>query len=217
MSIAKSKLMACLLAFLVLFGVIFTVAPSTAYAAEDRLNYDTTGVLDDLLSSTVDGEKFDLKDYPYDESKDPELISFVEYSYSYRVNKRGNYGLYVYIYTPSGVPFSVTGRGNKIQMAVSYNSAGEPNGYDKFDLQFLSSSQNSDYKNLFYKFKVIDREINGTYFLDRVNSNERRYDISGIELVYQGADNAVEYPVNGSYFSRDMPKASALMRVQIAL
>lgn len=58
-------------------------------------------------------------------------------------------------------------------MAVSYDEDGNPNDYAKFDLQFLSNSEESNYKNLFYKFKVIDREIDGTTFAERVNSNER--------------------------------------------
>ena len=84
-------------------------------------------------------------------------------------------------------------------MASSYGVDGNPNDYVKFDLQFLSKSEDSNYKNLFYKFKVVDREVNGTTFADRVNSNERRYDVSGIELMTYGSNNATEYAVNGTF------------------
>ena len=140
-----------------------------------------------------------MKDYPYDEDSQAQIVNFVEYCYSYKGNMQGNYGLYVYVYNPQGLNISTNSKSNKIQMAVSYDSEGNPNNYAKFDLQFLSKSENSDYKNLFYKFKVVDREINETTFKDRVNSNERRYDVSGIELVTYGASNATEYPVNGTY------------------
>ena len=50
---------------------------------------------------------------------------------------------------------------NKIQMAVSYDADGNPTSYDKFTLEFCNKST-GDFSNLFYKFKVIDREINGT-------------------------------------------------------
>ena len=103
------------------------------------------------------------------------------------------------MYNPQGLNISTNSKSNKIQMAVSYDSEGNPNDYAKFDLLFLSKSEDSNYKNLFYKFKVADREISGTTFKDRVNSNERRYDVSGIELVTYGANNATEYPVNGTY------------------
>lgn len=163
------------------------------------MNFDTTNVLDDLRSSSVGGEPFDLNDYPFDESKDIQIINFVEYCYSYKANMRGNYGLYVYVYNPKGLNLSTNSKSNKIQMAVSYDADGNPNDYAKFDLQFLSKSEESNYKNLFYKFKVIDREIDGTTFAERVNSNERRYDVSGIELTTYGQVNAVDYPCGGSY------------------
>lgn len=194
----KIRLIALFILTAVVFGVSVTATPSMAYAAE-VLNFDTTDVLDDLRSSTDNGEAFDINDYPFDESKDIQVINFVEYCYSYKANMRGNYGLYVYVYNPKGLNLSTSSKNNKVQMAVSYDSEGNPNDYAKFDLRFLSKSEESDYKNLFYKFKIIDREINGTTFAERVNSNERRYDVSGIELMTYGDSNATEYAVNGTY------------------
>ena len=199
MTMARKRLVTCFLVVLVVFGVVFSAAPNTALAAESSLSFDKTSVLDDLTASTVNGQPFDMKDYPYDEDSQAQIINFVEYCYSYKGNMQGNYGLYVYVYNPQGLNLSTNSKGNKIQMAVSYDSEGKPNNYAKFDLLFLSKSEDSNYKNLFYKFKVVDREINGTTFKDRVNSNERRYDVSGIELVTYGANNATEYPVNGTY------------------
>lgn len=194
----KHRLLVLLIAFAMVFGTVFTAVPNTAYAAE-LLSYDSTNVLDDLKSSSVGGETFDLNDYPYDESQEIQVINFVEYCYSFRANMRGNYGLYVYVYNPKGLNLSTNSKSNKIQMAVSYDGENNQTDYVKFDLQFLSKSEETDYKNLFYKFKVIDRKINGTTFAERVDSNERRYDVSGIELMTYGADNATEYPVNGTY------------------
>ena len=194
----KVKALSLLIAIVIVFGVVTTAAPNIAYA-EGTLNFDTTNVLDDLRSSSVGGEPFDLNDYPFDESKDIQIINFVEYCYSYKANMRGNYGLYVYVYNPKGLNLSTSSKSNKIQMASSYDADGNPNDYVKFDLQFLSKSEESNYKNLFYKFKVIDRKIDGTTFAERVNSNERRYDFSGIELLTYGANNATEYAVNGTF------------------
>ena len=112
---------------------------------------------------------------------------------------RNNYGLYVYIYNPQGLNISTTSKSNKIQMAVRYDADGNPSDYAKFDLQFLSKSEESNYKNLFYKFKVVDKTIDGKTFAQRVNSNERRYDVSGVELMTYGQNNATDYPVNGTY------------------
>ena len=195
----RYRLLTCLIALVTVFGAVITAAPSIAYAAETGLSFDGTDVLDDLRSSTAGGQAFDLKDYPYDESKQAQIINFAEYCYSYKANMRGNYGLYVYIYNPQGLNLSTTSKSNKIQMATKYDADGNPTDYAKFDLQFLSKSEESDYKNLFYKFKVMDRAIDGKTFADRVNSNERRYDVSGVELMTYGANNATDYPVNGTY------------------
>lgn len=195
----RYRLLTCLIALVTVFGAVITAAPSIAFAAGTPLSFDSTDVLDDLTSSTDSGQAFDLKDYPYDESKQAQIINFVEYCYSYKANMRNNYGLYVYIYNPQGLNFSTTSKSNKIQMAVKYDADGNPSDYAKFDLQFLSKSEESNYKNLFYKFKVVDKAIDGKTFAQRVNSNERRYDVSGIELMTYGANNATDYPVNGTY------------------
>ena len=102
-----------LIVIVVLFGVVTTAAPNIAYA-EEALNFDTTYVLDDLKSSSDGGEAFDLNDYPFDESKDIQVINFVEYCYSYKANMRGNYGLYVYVYNPKGLNLSTNSKSNKI-------------------------------------------------------------------------------------------------------
>ena len=158
-------------------------------------SFDDTNVLDDLIAS----DTFNIKDYPFRNGVNPQIINFVEYCYSYRKNMQDNYGLYIYIYNPSNIDVDLTSYQNKVQMAVSYNSDGTPDRYEKFRLELCNAVTGGDYKNLFYKFKVVEREINGTYFSDRVNSNERRYDISGIELLTRGEQNATEYHVGGTY------------------
>lgn len=168
----------------------------TAFASGD--SFDAANVLDDLKSSTVNGKPFDIRNYPYNENGALNVLNFVEFGYSYKSNLRKNYALYIYIYNPKGVNISVDNKRNKIQMAVGYNAKNEPTRYEKFNLIFCNKSD-GNYKNLFYKFKVSDRKIDDKTFADRVNSNERRYDISGIELLTYGNPNATEYTVGGSY------------------
>ena len=195
----RNRLVLLLILTVTVVGIVLTAVPSTALAEESEVAFDSTDVLDDLTSSTVNGEKFDLKNYPFDEEKQIQVLSFVEYCYSYRANQRGNYGLYIYVYNPQGLNLDTDNKGNKIQMAVKYDNEGKPADYAKLPLVFCGKSEDADYKNLFYKFKVQDVAIDGKTFEDRVNSNERRYDVSGIELVTYGANNATEYPVNGTY------------------
>ena len=184
---------------MVLFA-LFSASSTVAYAADDGcIGFDNTNVLDDLSSSTANGKAFDIKNYPFNENGEVQIISFIEYCYSYKANLRDHYGLYIYIYNPQGLNLSTDTKQNKIQMAVSYDAEGNPNDYEKFSLEFCSKVESGNYKNLFYKYKVIDREINGTTFDERVNSNERRYDVSGVELTTYGAQNATEYHVGTTY------------------
>ena len=184
---------------MVLFA-LFSASSTVAYAADDGcIGFDNTNVLDDLSSSTANGKAFDIKNYPFNENGEVQIISFIEYCYSYKANLRDHYGLYIYIYNPQGLNLSTDTKQNKIQMAVSYDAEGNPNDYEKFSLEFCSKVESGNYKNLFYKYKVIDREINGTTFDERVNSNERRYDVSGVELTTYGAQNATEYHIGTTY------------------
>ncbi|MDD3831656.1 MAG: hypothetical protein PHW00_03245 [Clostridia bacterium] len=198
--VVKNKLLLCLfLIVLVLCTVVFPVQSTFAYAETSGVSYDETNVLDDLKSSTVNGQAFNVNNYPFNENGTVQVIDFVEYCYSYRANQRANYGLYLYVYNPQGLNLSTDSMRNKVQMAVSYDSEGNATDYVKFDLQFCSKSTDSNYKNLFYKFKVVDKTVNGKTFSERVNSNERRYDVSGVELLTYGANNATDYAVNGTY------------------
>ena len=189
------RVAAVVMVLVTLFGVFST----TAYAAGNGSSFDQTNVLEDLLPATLGGKPFDIRDYPFDENGEVQVISFIEYCYSYKVNQRDNYGLYVYIYNPKGLNLSTDSKRNKIQMATSYNKDGNPDAYEKFSLEFCSKVESGDYKNLFYKYKVIDRKVNGTTFDQRVNSNDRRYDISGIELAVHGSGTVTEYHVGTTY------------------
>lgn len=195
------KVISAVIAILLILCTFATVGlPTVVYAADLTANsFDKTNVLDDLQSS----EQFNILDYPFDDTglfKRASIINFVEYSYSYKASKQGDYGLYIYFYNPQGLTIDTDNRGNKIQLAVQYDVNGNPTDYEKFDLQFCSKSTDPNYFGLFYKFKVVDHEsADGKTILQRVNSNERRYDISGVELATEGSVNATEYKIGGTY------------------
>lgn len=199
----KSKILLYAVVLVLLFCTLFTAGQNIVYAAESGNKFDSTNVLDDLRSSTVDGKPFNLNKYPFDSTgqiKSPAIINFVEYCYSFKANMQGNFGLYVYFYNAQALDIDTGNHGNKIQLAVKYDDNGAPTDYEKFDLRFCSMSTEPNYYRLFYKFKIVDRTgADGKTILQRVNSNERRYDISGVELVTKGNQNAVEYPVAGTY------------------
>jgi len=169
------------------------IAPLTIASAET--GFDKSNVMDDLLSSTVGGSPFDILDYPFDESKSVRIINVVEYCYSFRENMRSEYALYLYVYNPQGLNIDTNAGSNKVQMATEYSS-NNPTKYDKFRLECVSVADEADYKGLFFKFKVVGSEK----LLAHLNSNERRYDISGVELLTSGNQNATEYKVGGTYY-----------------
>ncbi len=200
----KNKVLLYALVFALIFcTVFFAVQDLGRIAFAQSESFDDTNVLDDLQSSTVNGKPFDILDYAFDETKDVRIINFVEYCYSYKINMRGHYGIYVYVYNPKGLNIVENSGQNKIQMAVAWtkNEDGTYSAtrYEKFNLKFCNKAEKANYRGLFYKFKVVDRKIDGKSMVERVNANERRYDVSGIELLTSGKQNATEYTVGGTY------------------
>ena len=199
----SKKILSVFAAAVMLFSAFFSPVPVSAGAVEADVKFDDTDVLEDLRS--MDG--FSLAKYSYYESERPEIkvIDFVEYCYDYRVNMRDNYGLYLYVYNPNGQNIVTDSTKNKVQIAVAYDSdpiTEKSNAltYEKFDLQFCSVSSGAGVNKLFYKFKVIDhKSADGKTIAERVNSMDRRYDISGIELLTEGNSNATEYGIATSY------------------
>ena len=178
-----------------------------AYSAKE-LNYDNTNALDDLCSSTIDGEQFDIADYPKNAQGTAQMITFVEYCYSQFKNGFGNYALYVYIYNPALVEFATLSAMNKIEISTDFyydneqGKVGDVKDYQKFGLKFCNAS-GGEYANLFLKFRIVDDEniiLNAQREHEQKTGN-RYYHVSGIELFEIGgsATNAHEYAVNKYY------------------
>ncbi len=204
MKILHKRLVAFLAAAFIIFSAFFSPVPVSAHAAETNVKFDDTDVLEDLRS--MDG--FDIQKYGFYSSPEPEMhvINVVEYCYSFYENLRDNYGLYLYVYNPNGLYIDTDNYGNCVQIAVKYDSTpvtdqSQPMDYEKFDLELCSVCSAPNLERLFYKFKVIDHKSrwDNKTIAERVNSNARRYDISGIELVREGHSNADEYPLTGKY------------------
>ena len=138
---------------LTLLTVVAGIFPATiSVQAEETITYEQTNVMDDLKGSTINGKEFSLTDYNFDAYKETQMISFVEYCYSFYQNLQDNYGLYVYVYNPKGLKFSVNSPLNQIQMAYGLDAN---QSYVKYSLQFLNCSTETNYEGLFYKFKVV--------------------------------------------------------------
>lgn len=179
---------------LLLLFTSLSVGNGVSYAeASGEINYDSTYVMDDLKGTVIDGEPFNLYDYGFDKNKPLQIFSFVEYCYSFTATKQDNYGLYVYIYNPQGKDFLYDSVQNKIEFGVGEN----PEGFEKYPLQFLNCSVDTNFEGLFIKYKVILSGARKDSVLDGLNSTSRVYQVSGIELLIKGSINAIEYPATG--------------------
>ena len=182
---------------LTLLTVVAGIFPATiSVQAEEKITYEQTNVMDDLKGSTINGKEFSLVDYNFNAYKETQMISFVEYCYSFYQNMQDNYGLYVYVYNPKGIDFSSNSPLNKIQMAYGLDAS---QGYVKYSLQFLNCSMEPNYEGLFYKFKVVLTGAQKQELLRNLNSTDRVYRVSGIELIEQGELNATEYSISTIY------------------
>ena len=158
-------------------------------------NYESQNVWDDLQGATIDGEGIDLNLYNFDEHKNVQIISFVEFCYSFYAENQGDYGLYVYVYNPRGLDFTKNTLLNKIQFRYTGKIS---SNYHKYNLQYLNRSNKAGYEGLFYKFKVVLSDMQRTDILNALNSSARVYEVSGIELYSEGV-NATEYKIANEY------------------
>lgn len=190
----KVKIAALLFAVLVCFGVVMGGQGFlSAFAATDvQTAYENTNVLDNLDGATIGGKAFDIADYPHNDEGRPQVISLVEFCYSYYADKQGDFGLYVYVYNPQDIAFDMATDRNKIQLTY-----GSKASYSKYTLGFLNYSDKAGYEGRFYKFKIRLTDAERQDIFDMVNDDGRVYKISGIELSYKGT--VTEYPCGQTY------------------
>ncbi len=186
---------------LTLLTVVAGVFPATisVSAEEGEITYEQTNVMDDLKNSTINGQKFSLYAYGFNAFKETQVLSFVEYCYSFQPNKQDNYGLYVYVYNPKGLQFVGEHSLNQIQMAYGLDAS---QSYVKYPIKFLNCSTDKNYEGLFYKYKVVLTGEQRRELLNNLNSSDRVYRVSGIELLEEGKTNATEFSVATTYHFR---------------
>lgn len=190
---------------LILILLSFCLSNAIVYAEENpTLKFEELNLIDELNS--IDGFKW--SDYPYNvsdnENVKPQIFNVVEYCYSIYADKRTNYGLYLYFYNPRNTNFDTSSKQNTVTLGVKYDGGinkGKPTLYEKFDLKFISKVESGNYANLFYKFKVVDHKSkhDDKKIEERVNSAERKYDISEFELLEKDQQLAKSYTIGASY------------------
>ena len=178
--ILYSVIAACMFILVVLCGQV----KLSAYAdslTDVQAAYENTNVLDNLEGSTIGGKEFDIADYPHSDSGVPQIISLVEFCYSYYADRQADFGLYVYVYNPQDIAFDMATDRNKIQLTY-----GDKQSYSKYTLEFLNYSERAGYEGRFFKFGIRLSDAERLDILNTVDDNGRVYKISGIELSYQG-------------------------------
>lgn len=169
------------------FGA-YGVKPIYAYAATENA-FDKTSVNDDL--SDVDWLK-----YPYNPFGAPTLMNFVEYCYTDSASKNDDYALYLYVYNPAKLSFSL--KGNVVNMAIAYDGD-KPIDHADVDLITCGAST-GDKAGLIYKFRVDIPEV--VYTNAKVFQREygyRQYDIVGVQLREIGVVETHDWKVGRTY------------------
>lgn len=175
-----NKLTKQIISFALVLYTVFMLC-FTAFAAEttNKVNYDKTSVEDDLKS--VYGDVLSLK-FPKISiaSSDISVIYVFENGYDAKEGiGSSDYGLYVYMYIPSGIKLSSSIL-HTANIACGWE-AGAPNDFENVHLELLSQSENGTLA----KFKVIGLSLSNVYISDK----ERSYCISSVDI-YSGGTNA---------------------------
>ncbi len=163
-----------------------------ARAAEEVTveDYEARNVLDDLQGATIGGNVFKLEDYAFQANGRPQVLSFIEYGYSFYEDKQADFGLYLYVYNPQGK--ALDEHYNALQFR-----AGRAADYTKYDLTVLNYSVRPNYEGMFYKFKVSMTDEQREEILSNVEQKARTYTVSGLELSIGG--NKTDYAVGSTY------------------
>lgn len=136
----------------------------------------------------------DLSVYPKNEKGMPQVIRCQEFCYSENDAVSKHYGLYFYIYNPTG---KLLKNECSVSMAVAYDAVGDPSSYENVALDICNYSEDK----LFYKFKVRDagKVLNVAKDFAQRNHDARRYDVAGIQLVNVDLTKTVDADVSKTY------------------
>lgn len=196
---APKKIALCVfIIFLALLSFVTgSASPSYTAAEEEPAKMETatlatSDVLSDLTGTTIEGRKFDIKNYPYSKNEDARVIALIEGCYTYYREEIKNYNLYVYVYNPQGKAFDEGSTRNKIQLR--YSKAG---GYSKYPLKFVNRTVAQGIEGLFYKFRIVLPSGTRGDMHDMFGLGERTYSVAEIEL--SANETVSNYPCGVTY------------------
>lgn len=118
------------------------------------------------------------------------VVYLLEHGYDCSLTDWSHYGLYLYIYNPSGKSLASTTK-NCVEMQVDLLGGGRTEVV-KYPLKLVSFSDN----RVLYKYKITGIP---TGILAQMKVSERGYHISGMEFQFYGMRNPKDYDVSMSY------------------
>ena len=192
------RIFCLLLSFALCFQVFFPLF-SLNISAEDTSSksISTSDPLDDLMGSVIDGKDFNLSSYGFNVLGSADVITLAESGYSTDSDRLDEYELYVYVYNPRGLNIEKYATGNCITMRFGGDTS---DSFSKFGLEFVSSSTQSSYEGLFYKFRVSLGSASKRSIWESLSASKRVYEIGEIELMVSGNSTVDIYDV-GKIFS----------------
>ena len=171
---------------------LFTTAASSFLTARAAAYADVLTGLLDRTSIESDLEEFDLSGISAENGL--QLVYFGEVGY--REAGSDDYGIYFYIYNPEGTAFETGTGDNTVNMAISFNAAGEPDGYANLSLTFIDRTDDHRY----YKFRLTDAELMYEYAKSYSSQRGcRRYDVAGMQLLPYDENLPHDYATPATY------------------
>ena len=176
----------CLFFAIVMLMLCF---PANVFAVGTTNPMHSTSVIDDLESLG-----YDISDYYKDSSADwISVIDVTEYGYDYYGDQR-YYGLYFYIYNPSGR--EILDGNNAVELSF-VDKANIASQNTKYALEKMSVSLEENYEYVLYKLYVsTSRDIG-----EKINQSIRTYNVSAMELQFDDAPSAKpeSFKIAGKY------------------
>lgn len=156
-----------------------------ASAAETAESYDKTSIGDDLSG-------IDRSNYRYNALGEPEIISVMEYCFSYHEEYESFYNLYFYVYNPTCQPIDVLPDNNSVNI---YAGADENS---RASAKLVRLDYTSDF--MFYKFKLLEpASILERAKAEMTENGTRTYDVTEIQLRYENDLSAVSHDETTKY------------------
>lgn len=180
-----------IIAVLVAFAGWISASALSAYAAESY-PYDETAIGDDLAALGAEIPAVSVA------GEAVQVIALAEFAFAEDPAECENYALYAYVYDPAGHAYSTLAGENVVNMAVSYDTHGEPDGYANLPLVYCS---HTDDKTV-WKYRVVDEEgqvLANAQAQDAANG-KRRYDVAGVQLRELGASMAEDHYIGRTFY-----------------